>query len=121
MWDFFWIKRDRERDELWKRANEALFNARIAEICQRQEQIEKKHRPFYWDAGPDLAQAAWEWPKRVVESASTVDWPHDFAERLCHQDPLWAEIKRSKGRGRVVRYEMNGLRNWAADPQSVSP
>jgi hypothetical protein len=50
-----------------------------------------------WNAQKQLGNATWEWPKRPVESASSTDWPHDFAERLYHEDPLWAEIKRAKG------------------------
>jgi hypothetical protein len=64
MWDFFWIRKDRERNELWKRANEALFKAQMDTILWRQRKAEEAARPFNWDATPDLAQATWDWPER---------------------------------------------------------
>lgn len=62
MWDFFWIRKDRERNELLKRANEALFKAEMDTILWRQQKAEEA-APFNWDSTPDLAQATWKWPR----------------------------------------------------------
>lgn len=75
MWDFFWIRKDRER---WERAAQAL-DKREADIELRQR-IPRWLIPQRgsWDAGPDLAQASWAWPEPKVRRKAVWVGGYDF-------------------------------------------